>query len=567
MFGFTGTPIFAENAVKNELGKRTTKELFGECLHKYVITDAINDENVLRFSVEYVGRYKQKEDSRTNIDIEVEDIDTAELMNSPIRLNKIVDYIIDNHSRKTHSRTFTAMFCVNSVDTLIAYYELFKQKKEEGKHNLKIATIFSYTANEEDQGADGSYNFDFNEESTTSLMAAEPMAVYGKKEEHSRDKLESFIGDYNMLFGTKFSTKDSVLFYNYYNDISKKVKEKQIDILLVVNMFLTGFDSPGLNTLYVDKNLKYHGLIQAYSRTNRILDELKSQGNILSFRNLKKATDDAIALFSNKDAKDVIIMQPYEDYVSKFNEAYESLLKLVPTVDSVNELNNETSKLEFVKAFRELMRIKNILTTFSDFTHDGLEMNEQEFEDYKSKYLDIYETVRKTTEKEKVSILEDVDFELELIHRDEINVNYILNLLAGLKESQPNDLEKKKKEIVDLLTGDPTLRTKRELIERFIQENLPIIQNSEDVSDEFERYWTAEQIKAFKQIVAEENLSEEKTEKLIETYLFAEREPLRNELLDLIEGEKPKLLERKTIGDRLLSKILDFVDTFINGVK
>jgi type I restriction enzyme R subunit len=459
------------------------------------------------------------------------------------------------------------MFCVNSVDTLIAYYELFKQKKEEGKHNLKIATILSYTANEEDQGADGSYNFDFNEESTTLGMVAEPMAVYGKKDEHSRDKLESFIGDYNTLFGTKFSTKDSVLFYNYYNDISKKVKEKQIDILLVVNMFLTGFDSPGLNTLYVDKNLKYHGLIQAYSRTNRILDELKSQGNILSFRNLKKATDDAIALFSNKDAKDVIIMQPYEDYVSKFNEAYETLLELVPTIDSVNELNNETSKLEFVKAFRELMRIKNILTTFSDFTHDGLEMNEQEFEDYKSKYLDIYETVRKTTEKEKVSILEDVDFELELIHRDEINVNYILNLLAGLKESQPNDLEKKKKEIVDLLTGDPTLRTKRELIERFIQENLPIIQNSEDVSDEFERFWTSEQIKAFKQIVAEENLSEEKTEKLIETYLFAEREPLRNELLDLIEGEKPKLLERKTIGDRLLSKILDFVDTFINGVK
>ena len=317
----------------------------------------------------------------------------------------------------------------------------------------------------------------------------------------------------------------------------------------------------------MDKNLKYHGLIQAYSRTNRILDELKSQGNILSFRNLKKATDEAIALFSNKDAKDVIIMQPYEDYVSKFNEAYETLLKLVPTVDSVNELNNETSKLEFVKAFRELMRVKNILTTFSDFTHEALEMKEQEFEDYKSKYLDIYETVHKTTEKEKVSILEDVDFELELIHRDEINVNYILNLLGNLKNSEPNELAKKQKEIVDLLTGDPKLRTKRELIERFIQENLPTIQNSEDVSDEFERFWSAEQIKAFKQIVAEENLSEEKTEKLIETYLFAEREPLRNELLDLIEGEKPKLLERKSIGDRLLSKILNFVDTFINGVK
>ena len=562
IFGFTGTPIFADNAVKNELGKRTTKELFGECLHKYVITDAIKDENVLKFSVEYVGRYRQKE-SATEIDIEVEDIDTKELMESPVRLEKITDYIIANHGRKTHNKEFTAMFCVNSVDTLIKYYELFQKKKLNGDHSLKIATIFSYGTNEEDKDANGMM-VDFEDEPQQLGMAAESRPAYGVNV-HTREKLDEFILDYNAMFGTKFSTKDSESFYNYYNDISKQVKDKKIDILLVVNMFLTGFDSKLLNTLYVDKNLKYHGLIQAYSRTNRILNDLKSQGNVVVFRNLKKATDDAIALFSNKDAIDVIIMQPYDDYVKKFDEAYKALLELTPTVNSVNDLKNEEEELEFVKAFRELMRLKNVLTTFSDFENDHLEMEEQEFEDFKSKYLDLYDKVRKDTGKEKTSILDDVDFELELIHRDEINVSYILKLLAGLKNTNESDHEKKKKEIIDLLTGESNLRSKRELIEKFIHENLPAIEDTDSLPEQFEKYWNEEQIKAFKNLVTEESLSEDKTELLIENYLFAEREPLRNEILDLIEGEKPKLLERKKIGDRILSKIVDFVETFVSG--
>jgi type I restriction enzyme, R subunit len=562
IFGFTGTPIFADNAVKNELGKRTTKELFGECLHKYVITDAIKDENVLKFSVEYVGRYRKKE-SATEIDIEVEDIDTKELMESPIRLEKITDYIIANHGRKTHNKEFTAMFCVNSVDTLIKYYELFQKKKLNGDHSLKIATIFSYGTNEEDKDANGMM-VDFEDEPQQLGMVAEPRSAYGVNL-HSREKLDEFIADYNEMFGSKFSTKDSESFYNYYNDISKQVKDKKIDILLVVNMFLTGFDSKFLNTLYVDKNLKYHGLIQAYSRTNRIINDLKSQGNVVVFRNLKKATDDAIALFSNKDAIDVIIMQPYEDYVKKFDEAYKALLELTPTVDSVNDLINEEEELEFVKAFRELMRLKNVLTTFSDFENEHLEMDEQEFEDYKSKYLDLYDKVRKDGGKEKTSILDDVDFELELIHRDEINVSYILKLLAGLKNTDESEHEKKKKEIIDLLTGESNLRSKRELIEKFILENLPAIDDTDSLPELFEKYWNEEQIKAFKKLVSEENLSEDRTELLIESYLFAEREPLRNEILDLIEGEKPKLLERKKIGDRILSKIVGFVETFVSG--
>jgi type I restriction enzyme R subunit len=308
-------------------------------LHKYVITDAIKDENVLKFSVEYVGRYRQKEDRETNVDIEVEDIDTKELMEHPSRLEKIADYIIAHHNRETHNREFTGMFCVSSVDTLIKYYDIFQKKKLSGEHNLRIATIFSYTANEDDADANG-----FIPEELS--VVEETKALYGLQV-HSREKLDEFITHYNQMYETKFSTKDSESFYNYYNDISKKVKERKIDVLLVVNMFLTGFDSPTLNTLYVDKNLKFHGLIQAYSRTNRVLNEMKSQGNIVVFRNLKSRTDEAITLFSNKDAVDVIIMKPYEDYTSKFNEAYAKLLKLTPTVDSVNELQTEEDELEF----------------------------------------------------------------------------------------------------------------------------------------------------------------------------------------------------------------------------
>lgn len=566
MFGFTGTPIFADNANKNELGKRTTKDLFEDCLHKYVITDAIKDENVLKFSVEYVGRYKQK-DTATEIDIEVEDIDTQELMEDDKRLEKISDYIIAHHNRKTHSRDFSAMFCVDSVKSLIKYYDIFKRKKLAGEHNLNIATIFSYAANEDDADANG-----FLPEELS--VVEDPKVLYGLQA-HSREKLDEYIEDYNKQFDTKYSTKTSEDFYNYYNDISKKLKDRErqpentnnrIDILLVVNMFLTGFDAKKLNTLYVDKNLKYHGLIQAYSRTNRILNETKSQGNIVVFRNLKNRTDEAITLFSNKEAIEVIIMRPYEDYVSKFNEAFENLLKVTPTTDSVNDLETEDDELNFIKAFRDLMRIKNILTAFSDFNWDDLQMSEQLFEDFKSKYLDLYEKVKGNHQKEKVSILEDVDFELELIHRDEINVSYIIQLLIKLKSQTQKNVSKTEQEIFNLLNTEATLRSKRELIERFIQENLPVIKDAESIESEFEKYWSVEQRKAFEKIVDEEKLSSEKAEKLIEDYLFAEREPLRDEVLELIEGEKPTILERKKTGDRILKRVLSFVETFINGM-
>ena len=553
MFGFTGTPIFEENAGANEYGKRTTSMLFDKMLHRYVITDAIRDENVLKFSIEYIRTFKKKEHI---FDIEVEDIDRTEVMNAPPRMNAVVDYIIANHGRKTHSREFTAIFAVQGIDVLIEYYRLFRHKKEKGEHNLRVATIFSYAANEDDKDAVGAFLDDDG-----AALAADS----GLVNQHSRDSLEGFIGDYNNQFGTNFTTRDSKSFYNYYNDLAKRVKHRQVDLLLVVNMFLTGFDSKTLNTLYVDKNLKYHGLLQAYSRTNRILNELKSQGNIVCFRNLKKATDDAIALFANKNAKDIIIMQPYEEYVGKFNEAFIELLKIAPTVNSVNNLPDENAELEFIKVFRELMRLRNVLKTFTQFSYDDLSMEEQSFEDYKSKYLDLYDKARGYNQKEKVSILNDIDFELELIHRDEINVAYILKLLADLKDAEADDHEKQKKAIIDLIASDPKMRSKRELIEKFINENLPFIDDSDDIPEAFQVFWGREQLIALQQIGLEEDIDPAKLQDLIGNYLFTEKIPLRDDIIGVM-NKRPSLKDRKPTAERITAKLLGFVETFINGI-
>jgi type I restriction enzyme R subunit len=547
MFGFTGTPIFVDNATSIKGIKQTTASLFGEKLHQYVITDAIKDENVLRFSVEYVGKYKEKENSQNEIDIEVESIDTKELMESPQRLEKIANYIIQQHPIKTHNREFTAMFCVNSVDTLIKYFNLFRELKKQGKHNLNIATIFSYTANEDEKNHNSieEEDFDFTD---------------AKVNPHTRDVLEEYIQEYNQTFQTNYSTRDSILFYNYYKDIANRVRNKQIDILFVVNMFLTGFDSKTLNTLFVDKNLRHHGLIQAYSRTNRILGEKKSQGNIVVFRNLKKATDDAIALFSNKDAKEIIIMQPYERYVKDINEAYQKLIDIVPNFDAVDDLYSEDEELEFIKAFRDLIRLKNVISSYVDFSFEDIELDEQEFENYKSKYLDLYDKTREV--KEKTSILDEVDFELELIHRDDITVSYILALLANLKVTTLEEKERKQKEILDLVAGETKLRSKRELIEKFIIENLPLIQ-SENIEEDYNSFMDAEKLKAFNKFVEDEKLNADKLKKLTEDYIFTQRTPTKQEVVDVLENQ-PSIMQRSSIGDIILNKFMNFVNTFFN---
>ena len=561
LFGFTGTPIFAENAV----GNRTTKDLFGECLHKYVITDAIRDDNVLKFLVEYVGRYKGKEDSLTNVDFDADSLESPELMDAGKRLEKIVDYIIGDLPRKTNSRAFNSMFCVNSVDALKKYYDLFRKKKEQGLHPLKIGTIFSYIANEEDRDATG----DLNDESVT-LTGDLPVAAEKKPgyvvNLHSRDKLEEYIGDYNEMFNTRFTTKDSQSFYNYYNDISRRMKNRELDLLLVVNMFLTGFDSPRTNTLYVDKNLRYHGIIQAFSRTNRILNEQKSQGNIICFRNLKERTDEAVTLFSNKEAKEVIFDKPYEVYRDMLNNAMVELYKITPTVDAVNELPSETEKLKFILAFRTILRTLNVAKTFADFSWNHFCLTEQTFNDFKSKYLDLHQGDGGKGEKgEGETPLDDIDFEVELIHRDEINVAYILALLARMYESDPKEQEKRKQEIVNLLAGETNLRPKRELLQRFMDEQLPLIKEVDEIPVKFETFWTQEQNRAFEQIVKEENLVPEKLDNVIQEYLFTNHKPRREQIIDMLK-EQPRLLERKTLVERIMNRLTNYVETFVENL-
>ncbi|MAS87834.1 MAG: deoxyribonuclease HsdR [Micavibrio sp.] len=550
MFGFTGTPIFADNASKNALGKRTTKDLFEQQLHSYVITDAIRDENVLKFSVEYIRTFKKKDKV---VDIEVEAIDTVEVMEAPERLEKITDYIIANHDRKTHSQEFTAMFCVSNIKTLTAYYELFRAKKEAGEHNLKVATIFSYQANEEDADADGMGTGDDMPDDTAPVN------------KHSREKLDEYIVDYNKMFSTNYSTKDSKLFYAYYKDIGKRVKNKEIDILLVVNMFLTGFDSKPLNTIYVDKNLKYHGLLQAYSRTNRTMGQKKSQGNVVCFRNLKPATDKAIELFANKEAQEDIILAPYEDYVTKFEQTVANLLAITPDVASVDALLTEEDEAKFIQAFREIIRIKNVLDCFTQFTFDDLPMDEQLFADFRSKYLDLYDKVRSEKEKEKVSILDDIDFEIELISRDKINVSYIIKLLQNMKGKKPEDQAKARKAIIDILDTETQLRSKKELIEKFISQHFADMPANADVSEEFDSYWTEEKRKALDAMSKEEGLDPEGLDKVLGNYLFTEKTPLKDDVIGIMK-ERPSLKERSSIAERVITRIKDFVETFIDGV-
>lgn len=552
LFGFTGTPILE----KNSDGMKTTASLFGKCLHKYVITDAIRDENVLKFSVEYIQTFKQKEHI---IDLKVEQINETEVFEAPERKEAIVDYIIQHHDQKTQNKKFCAMMCVQDIDSVIQYYEIFKRKKLNGEHNLKITTIFSFAQNEEEMEEQVAAQIN---------MAAEPQTEYGYKP-HRRELLENYVEDFNEIFGEKQNIKDNEGYYNYYNAVAKKSKhpKHEADILLVANMFLTGFDSKSLNTLYVDKNLQYHGLIQAFSRTNRILDKNKTQGNIVCFRNLKDKTDEAIALFSNKEAIDEIIVEPYEIYVDKFNEATQKLLEIVPEIASVDGLYSEEDKLQFILAFRALMRLHKKMSHYTEFTWDDLQIEEQLFADYTSKYLDLKDKLGTEPSPEKTSILNDIDFELELIRRDTINVTYIIQLLVKFKSKHNGkDKESIEKEITNLLNTEVSLRSKRELIDKFIQESLPNIEDTDTIPEEFEKFWNVEQEKALEELIDTENLHHDKTEKLIENYLFSEREPLRDELLSLRKDGKPSVLKFKETGDRILNKILDFVDTFVNGM-
>ncbi|GFH62433.1 MAG: type III restriction-modification system subunit R [Candidatus Desulfovibrio kirbyi] len=536
MFGFTGTPIFKDNALTRNGLQQTTRMLFDECLHKYVIVDAIRYGNVLPFSVEYMSN----------------------IPNHPKSIEKITEYILKHHRLKTKFPNFTGMLCVDSIDALIEYYRMFKEKQKDSRNPLKIATIFSYAANPDVVVEEAEKGFIEDEIIDTDFT--------GKISKTHRDSLDACIADYNQMFGTSYNANDSQSFYAYYNNIADRVKKREIHILLVVSMFLTGFDSKYLNTLYVDKNLRFHGLLQAFSRTNRTIDERKSHGNIVCFRDLKEATDEAITLFSNKDAKDLIILKPYEEYVKDFNEAVQKLFELTPTVQSVDDLSDENAEKDFIEKFRYLLRIKNILSTFVDYAPDDLDLDEQTYEDYKSKYLDLYERHKKRDDDGEPSIIDDVDFELTLIRRDEINVAYILMLLTLLAQTtDAEEFTRLKREITNLLASEIQLRGKRQLITDFMDKHLLDIPADSTLEQTFERFINEEKDKAFTVLCAEEDLKPESVAAILEHYMFSGRFPRQEEIIQSL-AKKIGILQRKSIYQRVDAKLRDFIDTFIDGM-
>ncbi|MFW1858005.1 type I restriction endonuclease subunit R [Acinetobacter defluvii] len=561
MFGFTGTPIFEENSQSKAGLKLTTDYLFDDCLHRYVIVDAIRDRNVLQFQIDYRGKYTAKGlEANTAYNEDVEGIDTQELYDNPQRLEMITRYIVDTHDTKTRNRDFTGMFCVSSVNTLIQYYELFekvqaeKQQQDKSFKPLTVATIFSYSANE---------TVDPNN-ANTGLIDEESTDIPTQVNQSSRDQLDRYIAQYNAQFGTNFNSGDR--FYAYYRDIADRVKKKQIDVLLVVNMFLTGFDSKPLNTLYVDKNLKHHGLIQAFSRTNRVFNDKKPFGNIICFRNLKQATDDALALFSNKNAKKVVLVPNIEEIQQDYDEAVKKLLAITADYEAVDELVTEEQQLEFIKAFREVMRYNTQLQTFIEYDQDQTTLDKQTFANFASKYSDLCREVRKTTEKQKVSVLDDVDFQLELLHSDRINVGYIINLLQLVMNSDDDATRKKyEAQIHDLISSDISLHDKQDLIQKFIEENMPKMINGQSVQEAFSAFWDVERENAYQRLCTEENLKPEAMKTVLNNYEFTKRLPRQEELKDL-PNFKVGIFKRESVFSDLMNKTRQFIEKFYLGL-
>ena len=540
-FGFTGTPIFADNAIKY----RTTKDLFDDCLHKYTIKEAIDDENVLGFSVEYYSTFnlKDKEGNDLSPDEMIENgIDTKEVFSNRQRLEKIVDFILEHHNSKTSNREYQSIFAISDINTLIEYYKIFKEKGT----NLKIASIFTYEANSDLANDEGTFE------------------VEGNECKHPREYLDEMVADYNKMFGDNFNLNQENGFNSYFVDISKKIKERKIDILLVVNIFLTGFDSKYLNTLYVDKNLKYHGLIQAYSRTNRILNVNKQHGNIVCFRNLKKRTDEAIKLFSDENAVETVLMKDYSEYIGIINQYIEKLRDLADTSEDVDRLETEDNKLNFIEIFKNILRVLNRLETFSNFDFEDLDISKDEFESFKSKYVDMYDTLvgSRGSDGTKTSIIDEVDFEIELLKKDSINVAYIVSLLKNLDSNQAS-FAKDVEFILKTMESSPVLRNKKELLERFIQENREILtfESKEDVEDGLAEFLKKEKEKAIQDMITEEELKAESVNNIIEKCEFTSRtadyEDVRNSFI-----KKPSILKLKPRIETIQHKIENILDKF-----
>jgi len=513
MFGFTGTPIFPKNS--NGSSKtlfKTTEQTFGDKLHTYTIVNAINDGNVLPFRIDYINTIKEKENIQ---DKKVNAIDIEKAMSDPNRIREIVSYVVDHFEQKTMRNKhyelkeqrlsgFNSIFAVSSIPVAKKYYLEFKKQLEEKNKNLTIATIFSYSANEEEN----TDNLDDESFDTENLDLS------------SREFLEEAISDYNKKFGTNFDTSSDG-FQLYYEDLSKRTKNKEIDILIVVNMFLTGFDATTLNTLWVDKNLRMHGLIQAFSRTNRILNSIKTFGNIICFRDLQNETDEAIALFGNKEAGGIVLLKTYEEYYNGYEddkgrekEGYSQLIEELQNKFPIDEqIIGEQNKKEFIILFGNILKIKNILSAFDKFAGNEI-LSEREYQDYQSIYIDLYEEIKKTKNTDKESINDDIIFEIELIKQVEINIDYILMKVAEYYKSNKKD----KEILIDIkkaIDSSIELRSKKELIEGFIDR----VNSSKNITDDFKKFVREEKEKDLEKVIEEEKLKPEETKKFIDNSL------------------------------------------------
>jgi type I restriction enzyme, R subunit len=500
LFGFTGTPIFAENAGTSGSPRlRTTEQAFGEKLHTYTIVDAINDRNVLPFRVDYVNTLKPA-DNLT--DAQVAAIDTERALLAPERTSQIVGYIREHFDQKTKRSSayrlgdrrlagFNSLFATASIDAAKRYYAEFARQQADLPSNqrLKVGLIYSYAANEEE--ADG-------------LLAEEEFET-GDLDATSRDFLEGAIRDYNALFGTSFDTSADK-FQNYYKDLSERLKNRELDLVIVVNMFLTGFDATTLNTLWVDKNLRAHGLIQAYSRTNRILNSVKTYGNVVSFRDLEDATNDALALFGNKDARGIVLLRPYADYYAEYEKAIAELTEVFPLGE---QIVGEAAQKQFIALFGVILRLRNILTSFDEFAGHEL-LTERDYQDYQSIYLNLYADFRGSKEAEKESINDDVVFEIELIKQVEVNVDYVLMLVEKWRDARGNGADREMDALMKIqraIDSSVTLRNKRDLILDFV-DSMTV---TGDVNDDWQRFVSAKRAEELTTIITEENLKPDET--------------------------------------------------------
>ena len=607
IFGFTGTPIFPVNSTGIAKAQyRTTAEAFGgemdengkptKALHTYTVVDAIRDKNVLGFHVDYERTMRMREGTDTKL---VWGIDTDAALHSPKRISLVTQYILDNFARKTkqnadvfaHSkvmnvsevvaqekkaqtgrkievkaekqtfktRGFNSIFAVDSVKTAIQYYDEFKRQMEaDPTKALKIATIFTFSANEE--------------EDELGLLEDENPETMGNLDPDSRSALERAIKDYNQTFGTNYST-DGDSFQSYYKDVSLRMKQKDIDILIVVGMFLTGFDAKTLNTLWVDKNLKMHGLIQAYSRTNRILNAVKNCGNIVCFRNLEKATNDALTVFGDENAGGVVIMKTFEEYyetgyqddkgdnLPSYKELVEKLLKDFPVENIIDILSIEDKK-QFIKLFNAILRLRNLLQAFDEFTPEKGIIDEGKMQDYLSWYNSIREEIRPNADKEKDSIEDDIEFEMDLVKQVQIDIPYILQLVQQYQDRNCEDKELLVK-ITRAVSASPDMRDKKELIERFIERMTP--DSGGDVTVAWEEYCEEQKRKDLDEIIKEENLKEK------ETYDFMDR-AFKNgyvsesgtEPAKILPPENPFLPQSGNKKQKVLDKLKAYLQKYLN---